>query len=56
MHGTVNTWNVREYAPKGQVPEFIYDKNYLRKNHSVGSSVWKWNFAGIMLMAIIIYK
>ena len=27
MKGAVNTCNVREYAPKGQVPKFIYERN-----------------------------
>ena len=31
MNGAVNTWNVREYAPKEQVPEFIYERNHSRE-------------------------
>ena len=27
MNGMVHTRNLREYAPKGQVPEFIYERN-----------------------------
>ena len=27
MNGAVNTWNLKEYSPKRQVPEFIYERN-----------------------------
>ena len=27
MNSTVNTWTIKEYTPKGQVPEFIYERN-----------------------------
>ena len=37
MSGAVNTWNVREYAPKGQVPEFIYKRNDSRERITVGT-------------------
>ena len=47
MNGVVNTWNVGEYAPKGQVPEFLYERNDSReKNDYVGRSMWKWNSVG----------
>ena len=35
MSGRVNTWNVREYALKGQVPEFIYERNDSRERITV---------------------
>ena len=31
MNGAVNKWNVTEYVSKVQVPEFIYERNELRK-------------------------
>ena len=27
MNSMVNTWTIKEYTPKGQVPEFIYESN-----------------------------
>ena len=35
MNGVVNTQNVREYSPKGQVPEFIYERKDSRKKFTV---------------------
>ena len=35
MNGTVNTCMVREYAPKGQVPEFIYERNDFQEKITV---------------------
>ena len=35
MNSAVKTWNVREYAPKGRVPEFIYERNDLREKITV---------------------
>ena len=35
MNGVVNTQNVREYSPKGQVPEFIYERKDSRKKLTV---------------------
>ena len=31
MNGVVSIWNVREYAPKEEVPEFIYKRNHSRE-------------------------
>ena len=31
MNGTVKTWNVREYALKGQVPEFVFERDESRE-------------------------
>ena len=31
----VNTWNIREYTPKGQVPEFICERNDSREKITV---------------------
>ena len=35
MNSAVNTWNVREYAQKGQVPGFIYERNDSREKITV---------------------
>ena len=35
MNGAVNTCTVKEYSPKGQVPEFIYERNYLQEKITV---------------------
>ena len=40
MNGPVNTWNVREYAPKRQVPEFIYERNDSRENITMWGNLY----------------
>ena len=35
MNGSVNTQNVREYAPKGQPPDFFYQRNECRTRITV---------------------
>ena len=35
MNGSVNTCNLREYAPKGQVPGFIYERDDWREKITV---------------------
>ena len=35
MNGAVNSCKVREYAPKGQVPKFIYERNDLQEKITV---------------------
>ena len=43
MNGTVSTQNVRCYAPKGEAPNFRFEKNDCReKITGMGRSLWKW--------------
>ena len=40
MNGTVNTWNVRQYAPKGEHPEnFVFEKSAMRDKVTVWAAL-----------------
>lgn len=39
MNDPINTWNIREYVKKGQVPEFIYKRNDMRQNIAAWASL-----------------
>ena len=39
--GLINTWNQREYTSKGQVPEFVYERNDSQKEIIVSADLCK---------------
>ena len=62
MNGLVNTWNLRKCALKGQVPEFIFERDDSREKNTKEQVYvemelcWDGTFSTELLVAIITYK
>ena len=41
MSGALNTWNVKEYALKGQVPKFIFERDDSREEITIRAGLYE---------------